>query len=67
MKILIVTLMLVSGAVKAAPNEQNIEGAAFLMLFCPVCMVPEAIREKEEKIAKEEHLEEASEETKSPQ
>lgn len=67
MKILIVTLMLISGAVHAAPNEQNIEGAAFLMLFCPVCMVPEAIREKEEKIAKEEPLEEASEETKSPQ
>jgi len=67
MKILIVTLMLISGAVQAAPSEQNIEGAAFLMLFCPVCMVPEAIREREEKIAKEEENKEPTSEVKSDQ
>ena len=45
----------------AQANEQNIEGSAYLMLFCPVCMIPEALREKDD-LSEEEVNHQPSEE-----
>ena len=65
MKFLLALTLLISGVAKATPSEQNIEGAAFLMLFCPACMIPGALEEEEEKQETEEKVEES--EIKSPQ